>query len=73
MDVFALSLAVAGFISCAEFGLHALLHPIIRRLPAKDYIRVERGPLKTLRRVMPLLVNSLCVSLPLRRGIAERR
>ena len=49
MDILGfITLAVVGFTSCAEFGSYAFVHPVIRRLPTKDHIRVEQGLLKTL-------------------------
>ena len=35
MDVLGFAtLVLVGFTSCAEFGSYALVHPVIRRLPA---------------------------------------
>ena len=48
------TLVVAGFVSCAEFGSYAFVHPILRRLPAVERITVEQGLLKTFGRVMPI-------------------
>ena len=53
-------LMLTGFTACAEFGSYALVHPILRNLPPKYHIQVERGLLKTFGRVMPVLMT-LCV------------
>lgn len=47
------TLSVTGFISCAEFGSYAFVHPVLRRLPLTERITVEQGLLKTFGRVMP--------------------
>lgn len=39
--------------ACAEFGSYAFVHPVLRRLPAREHIIVEQGLLKTFGRVMP--------------------
>ena len=68
MDILGfITLAVVGFTSCAEFGSYTFVHPVIRRLPTKDHIRVEQGLLKTC--PYGALGDSLC----LLRGAAERR
>ena len=55
MDALAFAtLAVTGFVACAEFGSYAFVHPVLRRLPATERIRVEQGLLKTFGRVMPV-------------------
>ena len=70
MDILGfITLAVVGFTSCAEFGSYVFVHPVIRRLPTKDHIRVEQGLLKTCGSFMALSVILLC----LLRGAAERR
>lgn len=63
MDVLGfVTLIVTGFVSCAEFGSYAFVHPVIRHLPQEHYIRVEQGLLKTFGRVMPVLMP-LCAIL----------
>lgn len=55
MDVLAfVTLTVTGFVSCAEFGSYAFVHPVLRRLPQLERITVEQGLLKTFGRVMPV-------------------
>lgn len=56
------TLSVTGFVSCAEFGSYAFVHPVIRRLPATQHIEVERGLLRTFGRVMPFGMT-LCLVL----------
>ncbi|WP_433274993.1 anthrone oxygenase family protein [Pseudonocardia xinjiangensis] len=56
------TLLVTGFISCAEFGSYAFVHPVLRRLPATERIIVEQGLLRTYGRVMPVGMT-LCVVL----------
>ena len=48
------TLTVTGFVSCAEFGSYAFVHPVLRRLPQPERIVVEQGLLKTFGRVMPI-------------------
>lgn len=48
------TLAVTGFVACAEFGSYAFVHPVIRRLPATAHLHVEQGLLRTFGRVMPV-------------------
>lgn len=48
------TLVVSGFVACAEFGSWAFVHPVIRRLPAREHIQVEQGLLRTFGRVMPV-------------------
>ena len=63
MNLLALAtLIVTGFISCAEFGSYAFVHPVLRRLPITERITVEQGLLKTFGRVMPVGMT-LCVVL----------
>jgi hypothetical protein len=57
-----LTLVVTGFVSCAEFGSYAFVHPVIRRLPTTEHIHVEQGLLRTFGRVMPAGMT-LCVVL----------
>jgi hypothetical protein len=58
MDVLGLAaLAVTGFTACAEFGSYALVHPVIRRLPAEHHVAVEKGLLRTFGLVMPPLMT----------------
>lgn len=57
MDVLVfLTPLVVGFTASAEFASFAFVHPIIRRLEARDHIRVEQRLLKTFGRVMPVLM-----------------
>lgn len=56
------TLVLTGFISCAEFGSYAFVHPALRRLPLAERITVEKGLLKTFGRVMPVGMT-LCVVL----------
>ena len=44
---------VTGFIACAEFGSYAFVHPVLRRLPTRERVMVEKGLLRTFGRVMP--------------------
>lgn len=53
---------VTGFVSCAEFGSYAFVHPVLRRLPRTERIIVEQGLLGTFGRVMPIGMT-LCVVL----------
>lgn len=48
------TLAVTGFVACAEFGSYAFVHPVIRRLPPVPHLTVEQGLLRTFGRVMPV-------------------
>ena len=55
---------VVGFTSCAEFGSYALVHPVIRRLPAEHYLTVEKGLLHTFGRAMPpLFIGSTALAI----------
>ena len=56
------SLAITGFVACAEFGSYAFVHPVIRRLPPSRHLTVEQGLLRTFGRVMPVGMT-LCVVL----------
>jgi len=56
------TLLVTGFVSCAEVGSYAFVHPVIRRLPASYHIEVEQGLLRTFGRVMPVGMT-LCLLL----------
>jgi Domain of unknown function (DUF1772) len=56
------TLTVTGFVSCAEFGSYAFVHPVLRRLPPPERITVEQGLLKTFGRVMPIGMT-LCLVL----------
>lgn len=47
------ALVVTGFIGCAEFGSYAFVHPVLRRLPTRERVIVEKGLLRTFGRVMP--------------------
>jgi hypothetical protein len=48
------TLTITGFVSCAEFGSYAFVHPVLRPLPQRERIAVEKGLLKTFGRVMPV-------------------
>lgn len=56
------TLIVTGFTACAEFGSYAFVHPVIRRLPAREHVQVEQGLLGTFGRVMPVGMT-LCLVL----------
>jgi hypothetical protein len=57
MDVLGLCvLVITGFTACAEFGSHAFVHPVVRRLPQQHHIEVEQGLLKTFGCYMPVLM-----------------
>lgn len=56
------TLAVTGFVACAEFGSYAFVHPVVRRLPPNAHLQVEQGLLRTFGRVMPVGMT-LCVVL----------
>jgi len=61
MNLLALAtLVITGFVSGAEFGSYAFVHPVLRRLPVTERITVEQGLLKTFGRVMPIGMT-LCV------------
>lgn len=62
------TLIVTGFVSCAEFGSYAFVHPVLRRLPQTERIRVEQGLLKTFGHVMPVGMP-LCVVLAVTNAI----
>ena len=63
MDVLGgVTLVIAGFVACAEFGSYAFVHPVIRRLPPTTHLTVEQGLLRTFGRVMPVGMT-LCVVL----------
>lgn len=48
------AICVIGFVGCAEFGSFAFVHPVLRRLPPRQWLDVEQGLLKTFGRVMPV-------------------
>lgn len=50
-------LVVTGFTACAEFGSFLFVHSVIRKLPSKHHIEVEKGLLKTFGSVMPFLMT----------------
>jgi uncharacterized membrane protein len=56
------TLIITGFVSCAEFGSYAFVHPVLRRLAPAAHIAAEQGLLKTFGRVMPIGMT-LCVVL----------
>ncbi len=47
------AVAVSGFVGCAEFGSYAFVHPVLRRLPQREWILTEQGLLRTFGRIMP--------------------
>jgi uncharacterized membrane protein len=57
-----LTLLITGFVSCAEFGSYAFVHPVLRQLPPTQHISVEQGLLRTFGRVMPVGMT-LCLVL----------
>ncbi len=65
-----ITLIITGFTSCAEFGSYALVHPVIRHLPAEHHIRAEQGLLRTFGRVMPVLMT-LCVILSISYAVSQ--
>lgn len=48
------TLAITGFVACAEFGSYAFVHPVLRRLPPEYHLQVEKGLLGTFGRIMPV-------------------
>jgi uncharacterized membrane protein len=62
------TLVVTGFVSCAEFGSYAFVHPVLRRLPLTARVTVEQGLLKTFGRVMPVGMT-LCVVLAIANAV----
>ena len=62
------TLAVTGFVSCAEFGSYAFVHPVIRRLEVTTHLTVEQGLLRTFGRVMPAGMT-LCVVLAIANAV----
>lgn len=52
--VVSVTLLVAGFTACAEFGSYAFVHPVIRTLPPQHHITVEQGLVRTFGRLMPI-------------------
>lgn len=63
------TVTVIGFTACAEFGSYAFVHPVLKRLPARDHIAMEQGLLRTFGVVMPVLMTA---SLVLAVGYAAR-
>jgi hypothetical protein len=62
MDVLIfITLTVTGFVSCAEFGSYAFVHPVVRQLPPPERLAVEQGLLKTFGRVMPIGMTACLV------------
>ncbi|HLR93592.1 MAG TPA: anthrone oxygenase family protein [Jiangellaceae bacterium] len=47
-------IVVIGFVACAEFGSYAFVHPVLRRLPQREWITTEQGLLRTFGRIMPV-------------------
>lgn len=64
------TLVITGFVACAEFGSYAFVHPVLRRLPVRERILVEKGLLRTFGRVMPPGMI-LCVVLGISTAIAH--
>lgn len=64
------TVTVTGFIACAEFGSYAFVHPVLRGLPPRERIVIEKGLLRTFGRVMPLGMV-LCVVLGISSAIAH--
>lgn len=64
------TVAVTGFVACAEFGSYAFVHPVLRHLPRRERIVVEQGLLTTFGRVMPLGMI-LCVVLGISSAVAD--
>lgn len=56
------TLAITGFVACAEFGSYAFVHPVVGRLPPTAHVQVEQGLLRTFGKVMPVGMT-LCVVL----------
>lgn len=56
-----LALFVLGFTAAAEFGSYAFVHPVIRRLPADQHVRVEQGLLRTFGIIMPVAMTASLV------------
>ncbi len=52
------TLVVTGFTACAEFGSYAFVHPVMRRLPTREQLEMEKGLLGTFGRVMPVLMTA---------------
>jgi uncharacterized membrane protein len=58
MDILGfVTLVVTGFTACAEFGSYAFVHPVIRRLPPQQHLRVEQGLLRTFGLFMPFAMT----------------
>lgn len=58
MDWLAFSYIVfTGFTACAEFGSFLFVHPVLRKLPPKYHILVEKGLVKTFGRFMPFAMT----------------
>ncbi len=66
------TLVITGFVSCAEFGFYAFVHPVLRRLPQPERIAVEQGLLHTFGRSMPVGMI-LCVVLSVTTAISSSR
>ncbi len=66
------TLVITGFVSCAEFGSYAFVHPVLRRLPQSERIAVEQGLLHTFGRAMPVGMI-LCVVLSVATAISSSR
>lgn len=49
-----LSILIIGFVGSAEFASVALVHPVIRTLPADQQLVFEKGLLRTFGRIMPV-------------------
>jgi len=51
-----ISLFVLGWVSGAESGSWACVHPVLNKLPPEQQIIIQKGLLKTFGRVMPVLM-----------------
>lgn len=49
-----MAIVITGFVACTEFGSYAFVHPVLRRLPEKQWLQVEQGLLGTFGKVMPI-------------------
>lgn len=56
-----LSILIIGFVGSAEFASVALVHPVIRTLPADQQLVFEKGLLRTFGRIMPVGMTAAAV------------
>ena len=59
LDTF--SILIIGFVGSAEFASVALVHPVIRTLPADQQLVFEKGLLRTFGRIMPVGMTAAAV------------